>query len=60
MLAALNGHEEIVEILIDKHANVNAKDAKGMTAFMHALKGNHSETINLIRPFVEDNNKNNI
>jgi len=38
MYAANNGHTEIVRLLIDKSADMNAKDMFGMTALMHAEK----------------------
>ncbi|KAI8114655.1 hypothetical protein M9434_002775 [Picochlorum sp. BPE23] len=36
MYAVQNGHTDIVNTLLTKHANVNAVDAEGKTALMHA------------------------
>jgi len=36
MLAAKNGHTEVVSLLIDKGADMNAKDNVGRTALMRA------------------------
>jgi len=33
------GHKEVVELLIEKRADVNAKDKDGMTPLMWASRG---------------------
>jgi tetratricopeptide (TPR) repeat protein len=47
--AALNGHTETVQALLAKGADVNAKDNDGVTALMAAVKGGHTETIELLK-----------
>ena len=47
--AALRGHKEIVELLIAKGADVNAKDDGGMTPLAVAIHFKHPETADLLR-----------
>jgi ankyrin repeat protein len=47
MYAAQNGHLETAKLLIDKGADVNAKDY-GMTALMYAAQNGHLEIANLL------------
>ena len=48
-LAAFKGHKEIVEMLIAKGANVNAKDDDGITPLDGAMHQKHTETADLLR-----------
>ncbi len=37
MIAATNGHDDIVALLLDRCADVNAQNGYGQSAFMHAV-----------------------
>lgn len=37
MIAATNGHDDIVALLLDRRADVNAQNGYGQSAFMHAV-----------------------
>ena len=39
MMAALNGHANIVELLIEKGSNIDAQDDDEKTALMYAAEG---------------------
>ena len=43
--ASENGHTEIVEMLLEKGANVNAVQTNGITALMRASEKGHTETV---------------
>lgn len=43
--AAKNGHTEMVQLLLDSQANVDAQDRTGKTALMEATIGNHVDTV---------------
>ena len=47
--AAQGGHREIVELLIAKSADVNAKESFGPTPLNWAITRNHIETADLLR-----------
>ena len=47
--AAYYGHEEIVELLISKGADVNAKRSNGATPLDAAIKNKHTEIAALLR-----------
>ena len=47
--AALNGHKEVTELLIDNNADVNAKGNFGRTPLDSAIKDKHTETADLLR-----------
>jgi hypothetical protein len=49
MGAAMNGHAEIVRILLDEGAEVNIKDKYGSTALMAAARYGHKEIVNLLK-----------
>eukprot|EP00928_Gymnodinium_smaydae_P063308 TRINITY_DN46937_c0_g1_i1.p1 TRINITY_DN46937_c0_g1~~TRINITY_DN46937_c0_g1_i1.p1 ORF type:complete len:224 (+),score=65.01 TRINITY_DN46937_c0_g1_i1:97-768(+) len=60
-LAALKGHRDIVELLIEKKAEVNAVDVSGETSLMKAAAEGHHEVVKLLLekgadPDVEDCN----
>lgn len=46
--AARNGQNEIVNLLLDSGANVNAITKDGRTALVHALEKEHRDTANLL------------
>lgn len=46
--AARNGQSEIVSLLLDRGANVNAMTKDGFTALVHALEKKHRDTANLL------------
>ena len=48
MVAAFYGRKEIVELLLSKGADVNAKDSKGETALMVAAFYGRKETVELL------------
>ena len=45
MMAAFNGHTEILELLIEFGARVAARDASGRTALIYCASGPHPETV---------------
>ncbi|MCH2386145.1 MAG: ankyrin repeat domain-containing protein [Pedosphaera sp.] len=47
--AAMEGHKEIAELLIDNSADVNATTNRGTTPLDEAIFGNHSEIADLLR-----------
>ena len=47
--AAVNGHKEIAELLIDKGADVDAKADNGITPLDAAIKFKKTELADLIR-----------
>ena len=48
MLAAGNGHTEIVELLVRNKADVNARDYDMLTPLMHAAQNGHVEIVKLL------------
>ena len=48
IFAAMNGHTEIVKILLEKGAEVEAKDMEGWTALRYALAYEYEEIIELL------------
>ena len=48
MYAATNGHTTVVEVLLDKGADVNATDTKGRTALMLAVQNGRPEIVQLL------------
>ena len=48
MLAAFNGNTELVELLLDKKANVNAADVAGRTPLMFGSSGPYDLTVELL------------
>jgi len=47
--AAVTGHKNIAEFLIDKGADINAKNARGDTPLDIAIKNDHKELTDLLR-----------
>ena len=47
--AALHGHTTIVQALLEKGADPNAKDNVGMTALMAAVSRGHADVIQLLQ-----------
>ena len=47
--AAANGHKEIAELLIEKGADLNAKDEDGGTPLDYAIEFKHTQTADLLR-----------
>ena len=45
MIAASNGHTDIVKALLDKGADVNARGNKGSTALMFAAYNGHTDIV---------------
>jgi ankyrin repeat protein len=48
IVAAINGHSEIVKSLIAAGADINAKDEDDWTPLMQAVQGGHAETVKLL------------
>ena len=48
MLASLNGHPAIVQILIDKGAYINKQMDDGTTALMQATQNGHTEVVRVL------------
>jgi ankyrin repeat protein len=49
MAASEYGHREIVKLLIEAGADVNAADWYGRTALGWALRGGHTDIVNLLK-----------
>ena len=48
MVAALEGRTRDVKVLLDRRADVNAKDKDGRTALMFAVINSHQETVEML------------
>ncbi|NBR95459.1 MAG: ankyrin repeat domain-containing protein [Proteobacteria bacterium] len=48
MLAAIEGHTEVVKLLLDKGADVNSRLETGETALILAAQGGHKEVMELL------------
>lgn len=46
--AASNGHRRIVEMLLDKHAYIDAAPENGITALMIAARGGHQDVVKVL------------
>ncbi len=48
MVAARGGYPDVVELLLNKDANVNAHGARGQTALMWAVAQKHPEVVKVL------------
>lgn len=48
MLAAFDGHTQIVRMLLDNRARIDTRDNMGRTALMYAASGPNPETVQLL------------
>ena len=48
ILAAKNGHKDVVQFLINFGAKINEQDNSGKTALDYAIEGGHNETMELL------------
>ncbi len=55
--AAHDGNLDVVEYLVEKGADVNARDNNGSTPLDHARKNNHPDVVNYILNYMEKNRK---
>ena len=46
--ASYGGHKEIVELMLEKGANINIRDEKGTTPLINAVVGNKPEIVKLL------------
>ena len=53
MIAAGNGHEEVVKLLLEKGADINAENRDGKNALMFAAENRHKEIVELIKRYVK-------
>jgi ankyrin repeat protein len=49
-LAAESSHEALVELLLDKGANIEAADNYGRAALSYAARNKHQALVNLLKP----------
>ena len=48
ILAARNGHQDVVKLLLDKGAEPNMADQNGDTALGYAARGGHKDVVQLL------------
>jgi ankyrin repeat protein len=48
MAAAENGHSDAAKLLLERGANVNARDNRGRVALMEAVAAGHDDTVKLL------------
>lgn len=41
--ASINNHSEVIKVLVKAKANINAKDADGLTPLQHAIRRGHQD-----------------
>jgi ankyrin repeat protein len=46
--AAIKGHEAVVELLLEKGADVESKDSDGLTPLSWAARGGHEAVVKLL------------
>jgi ankyrin repeat protein len=49
MAACFKGYSDIVQLLLDHHADTNAKDSKGDTALKIATRGGYTRIVELLK-----------
>jgi ankyrin repeat protein len=49
MEACIFGHREVVELLVDKGADISAKDRFGFTPLSIAKKNKHKDIVNYLK-----------
>eukprot|EP00798_Chlamydomonas_sp_ICE-L_P032551 gene32551-17268_t len=49
MVAASEGHKDVVKIMLEQGANPMARDKAGRTALLEAVKGGHEDVVDLLR-----------
>ncbi|UKZ53087.1 hypothetical protein TrVGV298_006875 [Trichoderma virens] len=47
-IAAKSGHEEVINFLLAKQANINARNIKGETPFSHAAENGHTDAVEIL------------
>ncbi|MGD0276807.1 MAG: ankyrin repeat domain-containing protein, partial [Syntrophales bacterium] len=48
IIASLNGHKDVLKILVDKGADINAKDNMGQTVLMVATQRGQNDVVKLL------------
>ena len=51
ILATKYGHKDVVELLLEHNADVNASDRMGCTALIDAARSGYKETVELLFQF---------
>ena len=49
MLASMNGHADVVKLLISYKADVNAKNRDGMSVLVAALNFDHPDIVEMLK-----------
>ena len=53
-LASYNGHEDVVEVLLEGGADVEARTEEGVTAMTLARSGGRAEVFKMLREWTEE------
>ena len=48
MIASLNGHFQVVEVLLKENADINTQEKDGCTALMIASSNGHTQVVELL------------